>query len=286
MGKSSPSQPAAPDPAATAAAQATVNRETAITQGQLNQINQYTPYGNLEYTQRGTTEQGTPQYSATQTLAPDQQRMLDLTNQAGIQYGETANTQLGQVSDRLSSPLDFGGLGPAPQANEQTRQNVYDSIVQRNQPMATQQYDQLQTRLANQGLSDPNSQAYRSAVDEYYRGQNDFGLAAQNAALGQQSQLFGMESAARNQGINEILQQRSVPLNELSAMLTGSQVQQPQFINVPQAQIAPADIMGATYGSYNAQVNAANAQQQAATANRQGLYGLAGTGALAAAMYF
>src|SRR5690606_21821689 len=102
--KSSPSPPAAPDPVKTAQAQAAANKEAAIATGQMNMVNQYTPYGSLEYSQRGTAPDGTPQYSATQTLSPEQQQMLDLTNQAGIQYGQTANTQLGAVSDRLSQP--------------------------------------------------------------------------------------------------------------------------------------------------------------------------------------
>lgn len=45
MGKSSPSAPAAPDPAATAAAQAAANRETALTQAGINRANQVTPTG-------------------------------------------------------------------------------------------------------------------------------------------------------------------------------------------------------------------------------------------------
>jgi hypothetical protein len=54
---------------------------------------------------------------ATQTLDPSGQRQLDLTNQAGEKYGETANAQLNQVSNQLSNPIDFSTLGPAPTAN-------------------------------------------------------------------------------------------------------------------------------------------------------------------------
>jgi hypothetical protein len=163
------------------------------------------------------------------------------------------------------------------------RQNVYDSIIQRNSPLADQQYQRLQTQMANQGLSDPNSQAYRAGMDEFYRGQNDFGLAAQQQALGQMGQMYGLEASSRDRLINEMVMERSQPLNELSAMLSGSQVQGPQFVNTPQTQVAPADIMGATYGSYNGQMNAFNAQQQASSANRQGLFGLLGAGAQAGA---
>lgn len=51
--KSSPKAPAAPDPAATAAAQTASNKDTAYWNAVLNNVNQVTPYGNLTYTQSG-----------------------------------------------------------------------------------------------------------------------------------------------------------------------------------------------------------------------------------------
>ena len=56
MGKKSGgggSAPAAPDPAATAAAQSKTNKETAYWNAVLNNVNQITPYGNLTYAQTG-----------------------------------------------------------------------------------------------------------------------------------------------------------------------------------------------------------------------------------------
>lgn len=278
MGKSSSSQPSAPDPVATAGAQAAANKETAITQAQLNQVNQRTPYGSLEWNQRGTSPQGTPQYEAVQTLAPAQQQMLDLTNQAGIKYGQTANTQLNSVSDRLASPLDFGSLGPAPQVNEATRQATAQSMYDRMNPQFDRDRAALETRLANQGIA-LGSQAYSTGMDELRRGQNDARLAVDSQAGNEMARMYQLESAARNQGINEMLQQRSVPLNELAAMLTGSQVQAPQFINPPQAQVATTDVAGPMYANYNAQLQ----QQQAAN---QGLYSLLGTGAMLGGMTY
>ena len=97
MGKRAPSAPPAPDPAATARAQATANRETAITQFGLNAVNQVTPYGNLTYTQTGTWADGTPRFTATQTLSPAEQEALDLSNRAQSLYGTAAVNQLGAV---------------------------------------------------------------------------------------------------------------------------------------------------------------------------------------------
>ena len=58
MGKKSPKAPAAPDPAATAAAQGAINRETAIAQARLNQYDEVTPYGSSTYTPTGKTIDG------------------------------------------------------------------------------------------------------------------------------------------------------------------------------------------------------------------------------------
>ncbi len=286
MGKKAPSPPAAPDPVATAQAQGAANREAAIAQQEMNMVNQRTPYGSVDYQFIGNSAAGTPRYQATQRLAPEQQQILDLNNQASIRYGETANDQLTAVQGRLSAPLDFSTLGPAPTLNEETRQNVARSITERNQPNFDRRYDQLQTRLANQGFTDPSSQGYREATDEYYRGLNDFDLAADTAALGQASQLYGLEANQRDRAINEMVQERSVPLNELAAMLSGSQVQSPTYVGTPQSSIAPAPVADSIYGSYNAQMNAYNQQLANANANRQGLYSLLGAGAQAGALAF
>lgn len=280
--KSSPSPPPAPDPVATAAAQGAANREAAISQASINMVNQYTPYGSLEYSQRGKAPDGTPQYSATQTLSPEQQQLLDLTNQASRTYGETANRQLDAVSGTLAQPLDFGSLGPAPVANEETRRAVSESLLARMSPQMDRDRAALETRLANQGIG-IGSEAYNAAIDEMNRSATDARLAADAAAGGEMQRLFGLESTARDRAINEMSMQRSQPLNELAAMLSGSQVQNPQFVGVPQQSVGPADIMGATYGTYNAEMNAYNQQMQNSAANRQGLYGLLGSGAQAAA---
>jgi len=283
MGKKSASAPAAPDPAATAAAQAAANKETAVAQAHLNMVNQYTPQGSLEYTQRGTASDGTPQYSATQTFSPEQQQLYDLTNQAAQKYGQTANTQLNSVSNTLSQPLDFSSLGNMPQFNDSYRTNVENALYDRLQPQIDKDRNALITSLANQGITDPGSQAYQTAIDEINRKQNDLRLGITSQGLSQAAQQYGLETGGRNQQINEMVQQRQIPLNELAAMLSGSQVQSPSFVNAPQSQIASPDVAGMTYANYTGAQNAANMQNQANIAQTQGLYGLLGQGAFGAA---
>ena len=220
--------PTPPDPVATANAQGAANKEAAIASQELSMINQVSPYGNLSYDQTRTTEAGTPQYTATSTLTPSSQRQLDLTNQAGELYGETANEQLRQVAGQLSAPVDFSslgqaptadfstlgqaptanfsGLGAAPVANEQTRQAVRQSIQDREQPFQDRRLDQLRTRLDTQGIAE-GSKAYSRAMDDYNRGINDFSLGADIDALGQMQGLYGLEADQRSRATNEIGQQ-------------------------------------------------------------------------------
>jgi hypothetical protein len=276
MGKKSASAPAAPDPVATAQAQGAANKDTAIAQANLNMINQYSPQGKLEYSQRGTASDGTPQYSVTQTLSPEQQTLYDLTNQAAQKYGQTANTQMDAVSGRLAQPLDFSSLGAAPQYSDAYRTQVENAMFDRLQPQLDKDRNALITQLANQGITDPGSQAYMTAIDEMNRKQNDLRLGITSQGLSQAAQNYGLQSQARNQSINEMVQQRQIPLNELAAMITGAQVQTPNFVNAPQTQVAQTPYADSVYASYNGQNQAYAANQQANAANLQGLYGLGG----------
>jgi hypothetical protein len=55
MGKKTPQAPTPPDPIKTAQAQGVINRETAITQANLNRFDEYTPYGTSTWSQQGGT---------------------------------------------------------------------------------------------------------------------------------------------------------------------------------------------------------------------------------------
>ena len=224
-----------------------------------------------------------PRYAATQTLSPNQQELLNLTEQAGMQFGKISNTQFGAIYERLSQPLGFSSLGPAPIANEETRQSVLDSILGPFQPQLDRDRASLETRLANQGIS-YGSEAWMRAMDDYNRSQNDMRLAANTFAGNEMAQLYGLEASQRDRAINEMVQQRQIPINELMAMLGGSQVRAPNFVGTPQTQVAGTPLADSVYGSYQGQLQNYAAQQEANAARTQGLFGLLGTGAMAWAM--
>lgn len=109
MGKKAPKPPAPPDPAITAAAQSAANKETAITQRDLNLINQITPFGNLTYAYGDDPGTGVRPVTATQTLSPEQQALYQLEIQAQQALGQLANSQLGQARSSLGQPFTIAG---------------------------------------------------------------------------------------------------------------------------------------------------------------------------------
>ncbi len=261
MGKKKASAPPPPDPYATAAAQGAANQKAAIAQQELNMVDQYTPYGTVRYQYAGTTGSGNPRYRAVQSLSPTQQKIFDQEQAAKIQYGDIATTQLGNVEDQFRNPIPMNN----------TREAAYDAIIARNQGQLDRQREKRRTDLINQGFTDPNSQAYRDAFDDIGRQENDFLLAAQREALAQEAQQFSLDAARRNQ-----------TLNELQSLLTGTQVQNPNFVNTPQASIGAAPIADSIYSSYQGDVNRFNQEQANRRGFTSGLFNLVGTGAGAA----
>lgn len=110
--KSGPAAPAAPDPVATAAAQGAANREAAITQANLNRINQVTPEGSLRYSIEGYNADGTPQYTQTQTYSDAEQRKYDQQNQVAFALNDTAVDNISRVRQAQATPFTYNGMTP------------------------------------------------------------------------------------------------------------------------------------------------------------------------------
>ena len=267
MGKSK--APAAPDPYATATAQGQMNRETAQAQAGLNMVDQYTPSGILQYQQIGQWSDGTPRFSATQALAPSEQRQLDLANQAQELYGQAGVSQLQQLQGQMSTPFNpslSGGVGDYSAMFSRYgdpnigRDQVESALMSRMQPQIDRDRAALETRLANQGIG-YGSEAYSGAMSDFNRGVNDVRLGALTQAGQDQSRLAGLaqqdagfQNAYRQQSLQEQLALRNQPLNELAALLSGSQVQMPQFTNTPQTGVQGSDLTGAVGQGYAGQM--------------------------------
>lgn len=255
-GGSSP--PPAPDPKATAAAQAAANKETAIAQAGLNMVNQTDPFGNrLSYNQIGSWSDGTPRYEAIQSLSPEQQA---LANQTQSIYGQglgTAQNLLGQLSGTLGTA--------APQFDEGYRQDQLAKLLQRQQPQLDKDRQALETQLANQGIT-LGSQAYSDAMGNFNQRLNDLNLAADIQA--------GNE--ARN-AYQTMLGGRASGINELTGLLGLGQVQGPSFANTPQTGVANTDVIGPTALAYQGQLAGWQSGQNRSNSLLGGLAGLGGS---------
>jgi hypothetical protein len=242
----SPSPPPAPDPVATAKAQGEMNQNTATQQQLLNMTNQVTPYGSLNYNQTGTNtftgadgkQYSVPQFTATTTLSPDQQELFNKYTQQQKNLGDIGVSQTAKVGSILNTPFDLNSATNNQQADIQRK--LLDPVWQQRQ----QSFD---AKMRDQGIV-PGSEAYTNAA-------RDFGMQRDNAY---NSALL----ASRGQATQEALAQRNQPLNEISALMSGSQVSQPNFVGTPQTQVAPTDYMGAVNMNYQGQLNNYNQQMQ------------------------
>jgi len=289
MGSKSGSAPSAPDPSFINQQQTQSNAQTAVTQGLMNRVNQVTPYGTLTYDKTGAVNMPgyeVPLYTATTKLSPEQQNLYNTQTRVTQGAYDLADKYTGRIGDATATPFNYDGLAAAPQYNEDYRKQQLAAIEARNAP--SQQRDQaaLQQRLANQGIA-LGSEAWRGAQDDYNRGVNDFRLGADVQAGNAAAQTYGLEASTRDRAIQERANLRTQPINEVAALLgTGQGVQNPQFQNVPQVQVANVD----TSAPYNAQYQGQMAQwqqgQKSNDAMMGGLFGLGGAGIGAAGSYF
>lgn len=210
-----------------------------------------------------------PTYTATQTLSPQEQAILDQTQAANLNLGKLANQQSGKLLDYLNTPVKLPGNIDLSAANVDNYtnthwQNGFNNTWDRNQAS-------LDQKLADQGIK-LGSAAYSNAMRDFSTNKqaaNDQYLGdmysnAQNAIVQQ-----------HNSDMNDVLTARNQPINEISALLGGSQITQPTYASSSaSSQIPTVDYAGIVNQNYQNQLGAY--QQQVATQNAAmgGLFGL------------
>jgi hypothetical protein len=265
-----PSAPAAPDYSAAARETASGNLDAARAAAASNRVNQITPYGSLDYSVTGSDPYGNPTWTARTSLSDVGQQLLNNQNAASLGLGGTINAALGQVQNTMGEAFNPN----LPSTGFDPGQSYQDAYMQRLAPQLEQNRDQLQQQLANKGI-DIGSKAYDRAMQVQGQRENDLLAAAT-------TQGFGVGSQANQQAFNQEMTKYNMPLNTLSALRSGSQVQNPTFVNsAQQATTAGPDLLGAAGMQYNAQMGDFNAKQAAQQNFNQGLMGLAGAGIMA-----
>lgn len=235
MGK--PAAPTPSDPRVVAQAQTASNQQTAETQASLNNTDTRGPTGSVTYSQTAPDR-----WLQTTALSPAEQQTYDLSKQAENASLGIANQQTARVGNALGQTLDTSGLpaltgaGSGPTLNnsitayqnqgsfnpgqsvqgqintpdqatalQQAQNAVYSQATSRLDPQYAQMQEQLDTKLANQGLGG-NSTAAINAQDTFNRGRNDAYNQANYSAIGAgnqlQNQLFD-QSATQGQFANQ-----------------------------------------------------------------------------------
>lgn len=260
-----PDPPPAPDPVKTANAQTNQNIASAVGSQMINMVNQNTPQGTLNYSQTGSNSYKMqdangvwhtyeiPQFTATQTYSPDQQKLYDLSNQTKQTVAQIGVDQSKRMGDLLNTPLDL--------SDTTIDKHLYDLYSPRINDQQGRANSALQAQLAAQGVT-AGSEAYNNAINLQNQGFND--------------QWNQMLLNGRQQAVQQLVTQRQEPINELNALMSGSQVTNPTYGQTPSTQIRPADYEGDVYNSYNAQLGAYNAQNQANAATMGGIFGTIG----------
>jgi len=235
------------------------------------------------------------QWASEIELSDTGRQLLDADSRARLGLAGLQDTAMGRVRDTLGQPFDMSGLqdmqtniDPATGMDSWTKAS--DLIMQRMNPDLDAQQASLDTKLANQGVTQ-GSEAWGIGQRQFAKQRNDAGIGAQLAGAQLQQQMFqqalagaNLKNTGRQQQLTERTALRQIPLNELSALRSGAQVTNPTF-NTPgqQGQTSGPDLMGASQAQYGAQVGQVNAQNaQTASTNNAAL----GTVAMAAAYFF
>lgn len=238
-----------------------------------------------------TQQEGSPAYTkvtsggstgrprtATITLPEAVQNALNSQNRVTEGLSGYAEQFVPRALEGLSDPFSLNGLPAAPQASSEERQRIEAALMGRLEPYLQRDQQALDTRLANQGITQ-GSEAYRGGQDDLSRARNDARLATIGVAGDEYARSFGLETQARQNAINELLLGRTQPINEIAALLQGGPaIQSPSFNSPGQVGVAPADFIGAQGQNLQAQ-NANVASQNADSASRNALIGTAATAA-------
>ena len=290
MGKKTPAAPAAPNYAEAAKAQGVANIETARVQAQLGNPNVYSPYGNQTVTYQGDTP------TITQTLTPQAQETLNAQQKVETELANLGSQGVETAKNVLDKPFTFGG--PSVQTSLDTSgiakmpvnagTTGQEAIMSRLEPSLAKNRVSTETQLINQGLR-PGTEAYDNAIKLLGQQENDArtqaaltGINLDTSANAQgfnqalQSGQFG--NTAQQQALAQAIQYRQMPLNEITALMSGSQIQNPTFSPYQGVNIQPAPIANATAQEGQFAQNTYNQQVASANAQTAGLYGLGGAG--------
>jgi hypothetical protein len=232
-----------------------------------------------------------------QTLTPEAQAAFN--SQQRVQSGLSALGEqgLGTVREAIRQPFNpnlprlqegLQNVGDAPVNQGVTGQAA---IMERLAPQQAQESAATRQRLANQGLV-PGGEAYNNEMRIESQKQNDqktqaalqglsLDSAAQNQRFNQEQVRAQFGNTALQQSLAQQTQLRNQPLNEISGLMSGGQIQMPQFAGYQSSQVAPPPIFQGAQAADQSAMQRYGIEQSGNNASTSGLFGLAGSGAMA-----
>jgi hypothetical protein len=235
----------------------------------------------------------TPDAQATLEAQQRVQRSLANLGEQGIgtARGVLAN-QFSPNSQALQTNIDKSNLARMPVNAGTTGQ---DAIMARLAPQIERSEKATRQRLINQGLV-PGGEAYENAMISENQQKNDLlsqaaiqGIQLDTGARAQGFNEASSEMAAQNAALQAELQRqaflRQQPLNEITGLMSGSQIQMPQFQGYSPTSIAPAPVFAGAQAQGASDMDRFGIQSSNVNARNAGLYNLAGTAGTAAMMF-
>ena len=290
MGKSAPTPPPTPDYAGAAVAQGAANVESARVGSKLSNPNMYTPYGTQLVSYDGD------QPTITQTLTPQAQRTLEEQQKTQLQLATLSGKGAQLAGNVLDKPFKFAGpnvqtsldLSNVAKMPVNAGTTGMEAIMSRLEPSLQRNRVSTETNLINQGLR-PGTEAYDNAARLLGEAENDqrtqavlqgINLDTAANAQGYNQALQGGQFAntAQQQALMQAIQNRQMPLNEITALMSGSQIQNPQFNAYSGSNVNAAPVFAASQAQGQADQNTYNQKVATQNANTAGLFNLAGAG--------
>jgi len=220
------------------------------------------------------------------------QQKNDLLSQAALQgigldtaanaQGFNQALQAGQYGNQAIAQNFGQGQAANAAGNQAVNQNQQAALAQYQAQLGGQQQgfgqNVTQRQLGNQAISQNQQAALQ---------QQQAALAAQNQQYNQLLQGAQFGNTAQQQSLQQQLALRNQPLNEIAGLMSGSQIQMPQFQGYQGANVAGTPIMQGAMAQGQAAMDQYGIQSANANAQNAGLYGMLGTaGGLAGMKYF
>jgi hypothetical protein len=222
-----------------------------------------------------------------QTFSPEQQAIFDQSNRIKALLGGLGEQGAISLQGVVGKPIDYSGIPAFPGDAEATREQVINAMMSRVNEDTDVSRENAHSELIAAGIR-PGTKAYDNRMRAIDRSYND----ARNVAFmsaGQEAQRdFGMDAERRRQAITEMLAQRQVPINEITALMSGSQVQNPFAVGGYQGgnQVAPAPTFAGMNALSNYNTDLYNAGAAGAANQQAGAMGLGSAALIAGAMMF